>query len=76
MQRRIKFWYAWLAITGLTIITLILYTIYPYDRTLSPETPASVIIDEPESQPVPHTITLTIGSLDPVISTDTTYFDV
>lgn len=75
MQRRIKFWYAWLAITGLTIITLILYTIYPSDRTLSPETPASVIIDEPESQPVPHTITLTIGSLDPVISTDTTYFD-
>ncbi|MDE0094254.1 MAG: hypothetical protein OXO49_07135 [Gammaproteobacteria bacterium] len=75
MQRRIKSWYAWLAIAGLTIITLILYTIYPSDRTLSPETPDSFIVDEPESQPVPHTITLTIGSLDPVISTDTTYFD-
>lgn len=75
MQRRIKSWYAWLAIAGLTIITLILYTIYPSDRTLSSETPDSVFVDESESQPVPHTIAPTTGSLDPVISTDTTYFD-
>lgn len=75
MQRRIISWYAWLAIAGLTIITLILYTIYPSDRTLSSETPDSVFVDETESQPVPHTIAPTTGSLDPVISTDTTYFD-
>lgn len=75
MRRRMKSWYVWLAIAGLTIITLVLYTTYPSDRTLSPETPNSVIVGEPESQPVPHTITQTIGSPDPVISTNTTYFD-
>ena len=75
MQRRIKSWYVCVAIAGLTIITLILYTIYPSDRTIILETPDSAIVVEPEGQPVPHTIAPTTESLDPVLFTDTTYFD-